>query len=73
MWLLSVLVFKQIVIIDRSINDPCNGRSKIYVINGADKTYMKKKMCMMVTEELYNKTMRLNASSIIWYKNQYFI
>ena len=50
MWLLSVLELTKRVIIDRCINAPGNGRSKRYVINGAYKTYLKQKMCMIGTE-----------------------
>ena len=38
MWLLSVLAFTYIVIIDRCINAPGNGRSKLYGINGYNQT-----------------------------------
>ena len=42
MWLLSVLEFTKIVILDRFINYPGHGRSKIDGINGSNNTYFKK-------------------------------
>ena len=38
-WLLSVLEFTHRVIIDICINDPGNGRSKVYGIRGSDNKY----------------------------------
>ena len=54
MWLLYILPFISIVIPDRFIKSPGHGRSKIYGINGSDKTYLKQKMLMIVTEESNN-------------------
>ena len=43
MWILSVLEFTYIVIIDRCTNATDNGRSKVEGVNGSDKTYFKQK------------------------------
>ena len=43
MWILSALAFTHRVIRDRCVNYPGHGRIKIDGINGADKTYLKKK------------------------------
>ena len=42
MWILSVLTFTHRVIIDRCVIDPGHGKSKIYVINGVNKTTFRK-------------------------------
>ena len=42
-WLLSVLAFTYMVIIDRFISSPGNGRIKLYGIIGSDKSYYDKK------------------------------
>ena len=54
MWLLSVLAFTYIVIIYRCVNYTGHGRSKIDVINGYVKTYLKQNVCMIGTEEYNN-------------------
>ena len=53
-WLLSVLVFTYRVIIDRCINYPGNGIRKIYVINWPDNSYLRRKNCIIGTEESKN-------------------
>ena len=58
------------MIIYRCINSPFHDGIKIDGINGYDKTYLKQKMCMMVTEESNDKSTIINASSMICDKNQ---
>ena len=53
-WLLSVLVFTYRVIIDRCINYPGHGIRKIYVINWPDNSYLRRKNCIIGTEESKN-------------------
>ena len=50
-WLLSVLTFTHRRIVDRFINDTGGDGSKIGGINGFEKTYLKRKTFMIVTEE----------------------
>ena len=57
--------------IDRSINSPGCGRRKIDSINRADTTYFKKK-CLIGTLESNNKSMIINAASMISDNNKEF-
>ena len=72
MWILFVLEFTYRVIIYICIHAPGHLRSKIYDINGADKIYLKQKMCMIGTEESNNESMIINADYMICDKNQEF-
>ena len=72
MWLLSVSKVTQREKIDRCINYPGHGTSKIYCINGANKTYLSKNMCIIGTEESNNESIRMNAASMICDKNKEF-
>ena len=42
--ILSILVFTHRVIIDKLVHVPGHSRSKIYGINGVNKTYLKQKL-----------------------------
>ena len=70
MWLLGVLKSAYIVIMYICIDDPGRGRIKIYGINRSNKTYFKKTICMIVTEESNKYIMRMNSASMICEKNQ---
>ena len=50
MWLLSVLGFTYIVIRDTCINATCNGRRKIYGMNGSANKNSKYIFCIIGTE-----------------------
>ena len=54
MWILSVLAFTHKFIIDRCVDVPGLGRRKIDGTNGANKTYLKQKICMIGTEGCNN-------------------
>ena len=62
MWLLSVLIFTHIVIIDRCIHSSGRGRINVDVIHGYDKSYLRQKMFMIGTEESNNDIMMMNAA-----------
>ena len=69
LWILSVLAVTHGITIDRLINAPGHGRNKIDGINGADKTYIWQKMCMISTDESNNEKRRIEAFSMVTDRN----
>ena len=67
-----MLLFTNRVIINRCINAPGHGRSKIYGIIGSYKAYLRQIILIIGTEESNNENKRMNETPMICEKNKEF-